>query len=58
MSSRYAIQRSSSDIERAHAMKKQLMAEEKEILNKIKSETNVDTQIWAARSVLPMYLIC
>jgi len=43
------------NVEGAHAMKKQLMAEEKEILNKIKSETNVDTQIWAARSVANVF---
>ena len=33
------------------------MTEEKEILNKIKKETNIDTQIWAA-DLLLMYLIC
>ena len=36
-------------------MKEQLMAEEKEILNKIKLETNIDTQIWAARSVANVF---
>ena len=36
-------------------MKKQLMADEKEILHKIKLETNVDTQIWAARSVANVF---
>jgi len=43
------------DIERAHAMKKTLIAEEKELLNKIKLETNIDTQIWAARSVANVF---
>jgi len=43
------------DIERAHAMKKSLIAEEREILNNIKKETNIDTQIWAARSVANVF---
>ena len=43
------------DVERAHAMKKQLIAEEQELLRKIKGETNIDTQIWAARSVANVF---
>jgi DNA polymerase I-like protein with 3'-5' exonuclease and polymerase domains len=43
------------NVEGAHAMKEQLMAEEKEILHKIKLETNLDTQIWAARSVANVF---
>jgi DNA polymerase-1 len=43
------------DTEKAHAMKKSLMAEEKELLHKIKLETNIDTQIWAARSVANVF---
>jgi DNA polymerase-1 len=43
------------DIERAQAMKKSLIAEEKEILSNIKKETNIDTQIWAARSVANVF---
>ena len=36
-------------------LKKSLIVEEKELLNKIKKETNVDTQIWAARSVANVF---
>ena len=46
------------DIERAHAMKTEFKKAEQELLHKIKGETNIDTQIWAARSQLQMYLIC
>ena len=43
------------DVERAQAMKKQLIAEENEILNKIEGETNVRPQIWAARSIANVF---
>ena len=43
------------DIERAHAMKKELITQEKELLHKIKGETNIDTQIWAARSIANVF---
>ena len=43
------------DIERAHAMKKEFIAQEKELLHKIKGETNIDTQIWAARSIANVF---
>jgi DNA polymerase I-like protein with 3'-5' exonuclease and polymerase domains len=43
------------DIERAHQMKKELITQEKELLHKIKSETNIDTQIWAARSIANVF---
>ena len=43
------------DIERAHAMKKEFVAQEKELLHKIKGETNIDTQIWAARSIANVF---
>ena len=43
------------DIERAHGMKKELITQEKELLHKIKSETNIDTQIWAARSIANVF---
>jgi len=39
------------DIEGAHKLKEKLVAEEKECLRKVKKETGVDTQIWAARSI-------
>tara|TARA_Y100001951_G_scaffold42285_1_gene33496 strand:- start:136 stop:1992 length:1857 start_codon:yes stop_codon:yes gene_type:complete len=43
------------DIEKAHAMKKELISQEKELLHKIKGETNIDTQIWAARSIANVF---
>jgi len=39
------------DIEGAHKLKEKLVAEEQECLLKVKKETGVDTQIWAARSI-------
>ena len=43
------------DIERAQAMKKEFKKSEQELLHKIKGETNIDTQIWAARSVANVF---
>ncbi len=43
------------DVERAHAMKKQFKQAEQDLLHKIKSETNIDTQIWAARSIANVF---
>tara|TARA_R100001594_G_scaffold16149_2_gene33522 strand:+ start:4616 stop:6553 length:1938 start_codon:yes stop_codon:yes gene_type:complete len=39
------------DVERAHELKRQLTLQEEMLLHKIKKETSIDTQIWAARSV-------
>ncbi len=39
------------DVEGAHKLKTQLAEQEKELLQKIKKETQVDVQIWAARSI-------
>ena len=39
------------DVEGAHALKQKLVQEEKECLQKVKKETGIDTQIWAARSI-------
>ena len=39
------------DVEAAHELKDKLSSEEKECLQKVKKETGVDTQIWAARSI-------
>jgi len=39
------------DIEKAHALKKEFKGKEKEVLHKIKKETTIDVDIWAARSV-------
>jgi DNA polymerase I-like protein with 3'-5' exonuclease and polymerase domains len=43
------------DVERAHQMKKEFKKAEQDLLHKIKKETNVDTQIWAARSVANVF---
>jgi DNA polymerase I-like protein with 3'-5' exonuclease and polymerase domains len=43
------------DIEKAHAMKTEFKKAEQELLHKIKGETNIDTQIWAARSVANVF---
>ena len=39
------------DVERAHLLKNKLSEEEKQLLLKIKKETQIDVQIWAARSI-------
>ena len=39
------------DTQAAYELKQQLIAEEKECLYKVKKETSVDVQIWAARSI-------
>ena len=39
------------DTEAAYKLKQQLIEEEKECLQKVKKETSVDVQIWAARSI-------
>ncbi len=39
------------DTEAAYTLKQQLVEEEKECLQKVKTETSVDVQIWAARSI-------
>ncbi len=43
------------DTERAHQMKKEFNNAEKELLHKIKGETNIDAQIWAARSIANVF---
>jgi DNA polymerase I-like protein with 3'-5' exonuclease and polymerase domains len=43
------------DIERAHLMKKEMKTAEQDLLHKIKGETNIDTQIWAARSIANVF---
>ena len=43
------------DIESAHQLKEELNKEEKECLLKVKKETGVDVQIWAARSIAQVF---
>ena len=39
------------DVQGAHKLKQQLLAQEKEYLQEVKKESGVDVQIWAARSI-------
>ena len=43
------------DIEQAHQLKGKLLEEEKECLLKVKKETSIDVQIWAARSIAKVF---
>jgi len=43
------------DVEGAHKLKQQLLEQEKELLQIVKKETGVDTQIWAARSIAQVF---
>ena len=43
------------DVERAHQLKKQLASEEKQILLQVKKETQIEPQIWAARSIATVF---
>jgi len=43
------------DIEKAQLMKKEFKEAEQKLLHQIKGETNIDTQIWAARSVANVF---
>merc|ERR1711995_275194 len=43
------------DVEGPHKLKENLLAQEKECLQKIKKETGLDTQIWAARSIAKVF---
>jgi len=43
------------DVERAQVMKTEFKKAEQELLHKIKQETNIDTQIWAARSIANVF---
>ena len=43
------------DVEAAHKLKQELIEEEKVCLQKVKKETGVNTQIWAARSIAQVF---
>ena len=43
------------DVEGAQGLKKQLIDQEHKLLHEIKKETNIDTQIWAARSIAEVF---
>ena len=43
------------DVERAHKLKQKLIGEEKELLHQVKTETGIEPQIWAARSIAKVF---
>ena len=43
------------DLEKAHIIKKDLVKEEKQFLQKIKKETGMDVEIWAATSIAKVF---
>ena len=43
------------DVEAAHKLKQELLEQEKELLLSVKKETQVDVQIWAARSIAQVF---
>ena len=43
------------NVEGAQGLKKQLIDQEHKLLHEIKKETNIDTQIWAARSIAEVF---
>ena len=43
------------DVEKAHKLKQQLASEEEQLLHKVKKETGIDVQIWAARSIAKVF---
>ena len=43
------------DSENAHKLKTKLVGKEEQALQKIKKETGIDTQIWAARSIAKVF---
>ena len=43
------------DLEKAHIVKKDLVKEEKQFLQKIKKETGMDVEIWAATSIAKIF---
>ena len=43
------------DVSKAHELKRQLTLQEEMLLHKIKEETGLDTQIWAARSIAKVF---
>ena len=43
------------DVEKAHQLKEKLLAQETALLQEIKKETQIDAQIWAARSIAKVF---
>ena len=43
------------DVERAHTLKEQLSKQEAQLLQEVEKETQIDVQIWAARSIAKVF---
>ena len=43
------------DVQKAHTMKQQLAQQEAKLIQEVKKETGVETQIWAARSIAQVF---
>ena len=43
------------DVEKAHTMKQELSQQEAKLIQEVKKETGIDTQIWAARSIAQVF---
>jgi len=43
------------DVQKAHTIKKQLASQEEILLQKVKTETGIEPQIWAARSIAKVF---
>jgi DNA polymerase I-like protein with 3'-5' exonuclease and polymerase domains len=43
------------DVENAHKLKQKLFEQEKQLLQEVKKETQIDCQIWAARSIAKVF---
>ena len=43
------------DVERAHRLKQKLSGQEKQLLQEVKKETQINCQIWAARSIAKVF---
>ena len=43
------------DVKKAHELKKQLLSQEQQLLLKIKKESTIEPQIWAARSIAKVF---
>ena len=43
------------DVQKAHTMKQELAQQEAKLIQKVKKETSIDTQIWAARSIAQVF---
>ena len=43
------------DVQKAHELKKKLSTEEENLIQEIKKETGIETQIWAARSIAEVF---